>query len=65
MIPLHADSRGLVTAPTPVLASMREERFSKKEICRRTALSYNTVKKYLVRLDDEATYDASEAKPAA
>ncbi len=36
---------------SPVLASMREERVSNKEMCRRTGLSYNTVKKYLARMD--------------
>lgn len=40
---------------SPMLASMRKERVSKKEMCRRTGLSYNTVKKYLTRMDAEGS----------
>ncbi len=36
----------------PVLAGMREEEVSRGEMSRRTGLSYNTVKKYLKKLDD-------------
>jgi DNA invertase Pin-like site-specific DNA recombinase len=35
----------------PVLAKMKEERYSQGRMSRETGLSYNTVKKYLKRLD--------------
>ena len=45
----------------PVLASMREERVSNKEMCRRTGLSYNTIKRYLSRLDGQTRTKAETA----
>ena len=38
----------------PVLAGMRERAFSQGKMSRETGLSYNTVKKYLRRMDAEA-----------
>ncbi len=50
---------------SPVLAAMREERVSNKEMCRRTGLSYNTVKKYLARLDADSPARFPDGAPKA
>ena len=44
----------------PVLAGMKERQFSQGRMSRETGLSYNTVKKYLRRLDAESSGSGGE-----
>ncbi len=49
----------------PVLASMREKGYGTKRMSRETKLSYNTVKKYLQRMDDATSAANIPARESA